>query len=54
MSKDSSPKYYQNNKERQKKKARESYLKKIKKKSNSIAMNDTKIYQKMTKKACRE
>ena len=46
MSKDSSAKYYQNNKERlQKKLVRDIkvFLKKKKKKSNNMVVNDTKI-----------
>ena len=52
MSKTSSAKYYQENKERLQKKARERYrifLKRKKKKSNNMVMNVTKISQKMKK-----
>ena len=52
--KDSSAKYYQNNKERlQKRKLFKNikvFLKKKKKKSNNMVLNDTKIYQKMKNK----
>ena len=54
MSKDLSAKYYQNNKERLQKKARERYQslsKKKKKKSDNMVVNDTKIYQKMKNKS---
>ena len=53
MSKDSPAKYYQNNKERLQKKLMKNmkvFLKKEKKKSNNMVMNNTKIYQKMIKK----
>ena len=54
MSKDLSAKYYQNNKERLQKKARERYQslsKKKKKKNDNMVVNDTKIYQKMKNKS---
>ena len=54
MSKDSSAKYYQNDKERLQQKARERYqsLSKEKNKScNNMVVNDTKIYQKMKNKS---
>ena len=55
MSKDSSAKCYQNNKERlQKKKLVKTikvFLKKEKKKSVNMVVNDTKIYQKMKNKS---
>ena len=50
MYKDSSAKYYQNNKERLQKKLVKDFkvfLKKKKKKSNDMVVNDTKIYQKI-------
>ena len=47
VSKDSSAKYYQNNIERLQLKV---FLKKIKKKSDNMVVNDTKIYQKMKNK----
>ena len=53
MSKDSSVKYYQNNKERLLKtfgKDIKLFLKKKKKKSDNINVNNTKIYQKMKNK----
>ena len=53
MSKDSSAKYYQNNKERLQKnlvKGIKVFLKKKKKKSNNMVVNDVKIYQKMKNK----
>ena len=63
MSKDSSAKYYQDNKERLQKKlmkdiksffkdikSRKVFLKKKKKTSNSMVMNDTKTYQKKKNK----
>ena len=53
MAKDSSPKYYQNNKERLQKKLVKDinvFLKK-KKKSNNMAVSDTKIYQKIKNKS---
>ena len=55
MSKDSSAKYYQNNKERLQKKGRKRYQsisKEEKEKSNNMVVNDTKISQKMKKKSC--
>ena len=54
MSKDSSAKYYQNNKERLQKKGRKRYQsisKEEKEKSNNMVVNDTKISQKMKKKS---
>ena len=55
MSKDSSAKYYQDNKERLQKKARERYQSLSKeekeKKSNNTVMNNTKIYEKMKNKS---
>ena len=54
MSKDSSAKYYQNNKESlQKKLAKDIkvFLKKKKKKSNNIVVNDTRNYQKIKSKS---
>ena len=54
MSKDSSTKYYQNNKERlQKKLVKDTkvFLKKKKKKCNNMVMNDTQIYQKVKNKS---
>ena len=54
MPKDSSPKYYQNNKERLQKKLVKDinvFLKKKKKKSNNMAVSDTKIYQKIKNKS---
>ena len=51
MAKDSSAKYYQDNKERVNKKFLIKYfLKKKKKRSNNMVVNDTKIYQKIFKK----
>ena len=54
MPKDSSAKYYQNNKERLQKKARERYQSLSKEgkenKHNNKMVNDTKIYQKMKNK----
>ena len=53
MFKDSSAKYYQNNKERLQKnllKEVKVFLKKKKKKSNNMVVNDTKIYEKMKNK----
>ena len=54
MPKDSSAKYYQNNKERLQKKARERYQSLSKEgkenKHNNMMVNDTKIYQKMKNK----
>ena len=54
MSKDSSAKYCQNNKESLQKKARERYQslsQKEKKKSNNMVVNYTKIYEKMKNKS---
>ena len=54
MSKDLSGKYYQNNKERLLKKLVKDikvFLKKKKKKSDNMVMNNTKIYQKMKNKS---
>ena len=54
MHKDSSAKYYQNNKERLQKKLVKDFkvfLKKKKKKSNDMVVNDTKIYQKIKNKS---
>ena len=52
MSKDSSNKYYQNNKERlQKKIDIKIFLKKKKKKRNNMVINDIKIYWKMENKS---
>ena len=54
MSKDSSVKYCQNNKERLQKKARERYQsisEKEKKKNNNMVVNYTKIYEKMKNKS---
>ena len=54
MSKDSSVKYYQDNKERlQKKLVKDSkvILKKKKKKNNNMVVNNSKIYQKMKNKS---
>ena len=54
MSQNLSTKYYQENKERLSKKARERYqifLKKKKKKSNNMVVNVTKISQKMKNKS---
>ena len=55
MSKDSSPKYHQNNTERLQEKKLVKYLKvslkKKKKKSDNMVMNNTKIYQKMKNKS---
>ena len=53
VSKDSSAKYYQNNKEKLLKmlvKDIKVFLRKKKKKSNNMVMNDTKIYQKIKNK----
>ena len=50
MSKDSSGKYYQNNKERLHKKLVKDikvFIKKKKKKSGNVVLSDTKIYQNM-------
>ena len=49
MSKDSSAKYYQNNKERLQKEARERYQSFSKEKN--MVVNDTKIYQKIKNKS---
>ena len=53
MSKDSRAKYYQNNKKRLQKKARERYqnLSKEEKEKINMVMNNTKIYQKMKNKS---
>ena len=54
MSKDSSTKYYQNNKERLQKKSVKDIkvlVRKTKKKSGNMVLNDTKIYQKMKSKS---
>ena len=54
MSKDSSAKYYQTNKERLQKKLTKdikALLKKKKKQSNNMVINNTKIYQKMQSKS---
>ena len=54
MSKDLSAKYYENNKERIQKKLVKDikvFLRKIKKKSNNMVMNGTKIYLNMKKKS---
>ena len=54
MSKDSSAKYYQNNKEILQRKAHERYQslsQEEKKKSNNMVVNDTKISQKMKNKS---
>ena len=54
MSKDSSAKYFQNNKESLQKKAHERYQslsQKEKKKSNNMVVNYTKIYEKMKNKS---
>ena len=53
MSRNSSAKYFQNNKERLQKTAcerYESFLKKKKKNSYNMVVNNTKIYQKIIKK----
>ena len=55
MSKDLSAKFYQDNKERLQKKFVEDikvFLKKKERKRNNIAVNDTKIYQKVKNKSC--
>ena len=55
MSKDFSAKYYQDNKERLGKKAIKRYQtlsKEEKEKNNNMALNSTKIYQKMKNKSC--
>ena len=52
MSQDSSAKYYQDNKERLQKKAREKYQslsKEGKEKNNNMVVNDRNIYQKIKK-----
>ena len=54
MSKDLSAKYYENNKERIQKKLVKDikvFLRKIKKKSNNMVVNDSKIYLNMKKKS---
>ena len=54
MSKYSSAKYYQNNKEKLQKKASERYQspsKEEKEKTDSMVVNDTKVYQKMKNKS---
>ena len=54
LSKYSSAKYYQNNKERPQKKIAKGikvFLKKKKKKSGAMVLNDAKIYQKMKNKS---
>ena len=54
MSKDSSAKYYQNNKEKLQKKSRERYQSlsiEEKKESDNMVVNDTKIYPKMKNKS---
>ena len=54
MSKDLSAKYYENNKERIQKKLVKGikvFLRKIKKKSNNMVVNGTKIYLNMKKKS---
>ena len=54
MSKNLSAKYCQENKERLQKKLMKGikiFLKKKKRKSSNMVMNDTKIYQKMKKKS---
>ena len=54
MSKNSSAKYYQNNKERLQKKSRERYQSlsiEEKKESDNMVVNDTKIYPKMKNKS---
>ena len=54
MPKDSSGKYYQNNKESLQKKLLKGikiFLKKEKKKSNNIVVSNTKIYQKIKRKS---
>ena len=54
MSKDSSTKYYQNNKERLQKKSVKDIkvlVRKTKKKSGNMVLNNTKIYQKMKNKS---
>ena len=54
MSKDLSAKYYENNKERIQKKLVKDikvFLRKIKKKSNNMVVNGTKIYLNMKKKS---
>ena len=54
MAKYSSGKFYQNNKERLQKKLVTDikvFLRKKKKKSNNMVLNDTKLYQKMKNKS---
>ena len=54
MPKDSPTKYYQNNNERLQKKAVKDIkvlVRKTKKKSGNMVLNDTKIYQKMKSKS---
>ena len=54
MSKDSPTKYYQNNNERLQKKSVKDIkvlVRKTKKKSGNMVLNDTKIYQKMKSKS---
>ena len=54
MAKYSSAKFYQNNKERLQKKLVTDikvFLRKKKKKSNNMVLNDTKLYQKMKNKS---
>ena len=54
MSKDSSAKYYQSDKERLQKKFLKDvrvFLRNKKKKSDNMVVNDTKIYQKMKNKS---
>ena len=54
MSKDSSTKYYHDNKERLKRKARERYQslsKEVKEKRKHIVVNDTKIHKSMKNKS---
>ena len=52
MPKDSSAKYYQNNKERQQKNLDIKVCLKKKRERDNMVGNDTKIYQKMKAKAC--
>ena len=52
MPKDSSAKYYQNNKERQQKNLDIKVCLKKKRKRDNMVGNDTKIYQKIKTKAC--
>ena len=54
MSKDSSAKYYQDNRKRLQKKLVKDikvFLKRMKNKSNNMVVDDTKIYQKMKNKS---